>query len=799
MSIRTIKESCEKRLNELKLNSKEYSERLEKELRIIELNNSSEYFLECIEKTKKNGKISNSNHMLISFLLGITDEDPIKNKLELNIIKYAEFPDIDSDFEDEKRELVKEYLINKYGERNVASIIAFGKIKAKNAIKDISRVKGIPFDEVNEVNKHMRGGAEPDTIESGYNHSPEVKAFFDKYSHYNLYELCKKLEGNVRQPSKHAAGIVVSPVELDNVVGLMKVKGLTVTSWEEGVESKDLSQTGLVKIDLLGLKTLTVIHKTCDYIKETLGIDIPIRTINLDDSKVIKLFNEANTIGVFQFEKPAVRDLIKNIKISCFEDISATNALNRPGPLGSGMDETFWKVKNKIEPEKYLHNSLEPVLKVTYGTILYQEQLIRIVQDLAGMTTDEADIFRKVLTKEAQAGRSKGINPLEKYEKKFISGCIKNGIAGKINVTRKIYDDSEIPSTAKNIQVLEEDVEHDTLERYKIIKCDIEVSDEIWHQMKSFANYGFNKSHSSAYAKVAYQSAYLKAYYPLHFMSKLLSCAPNTINRNDNINYFTYYIDEAKRMGIKILPPDVNKSMSEFTIEDKNIRSGFFFIKGIGLNAIKEIIEKRPYKNIKEFLMKTNPRVVNKRVFHALTHCGAFDSFLESKKDITYRYEFISEFNKVKKNKETSRRPTLLQEIEEEIKVCGGEIFNTSVKAIDLNDINKSRQADDKIMDFKTLEKINVKSAIRTYGKIERFSIGKVGFLTVKNGSEKQFFTIWKDGLAWLEQHPEVKGLLTQGNLISFRTMRGKDWNGRKSFVANVESIEPIIQLKKEE
>lgn len=935
MSLQIIQDRCEAKMHELGLYTKPYIERLHKEAKIIQGQGMVQYFLDAVEFAKKNGKVKNSNHLLTSFLLGITDEDPIVLKKDLITTKYAEFPDIDSDFEDLKRDLVKDYLIEKYGQDKVATIIAFNKAKAKNTIKDICRVKNIPFEEVNAVTKFFKSGPDEDTIEKACKNYPEVRQFFDRYEHIHLKKLCLKLEGNVRQPSKHASGFVVSPVPLTDVVGLMSVKGITITCWEEGIETKELSKVGLVKFDLLGLNTLTVIAESVRYIKERHGIELNPVMMDTNDIKVLKEFYDANSVGIFQFEKDELRQLMKRIKVSNFSDISAINALNRPGPLDTGMDEIFWKVKNGLLPEKYLHDKLAPILKETYTIILYQEQIIKVAQALAGYDADEADTLRRIITKDAQAGRSKGYNPLEKLEKEFIRRCIDNGVTGRVSVRREIYDDIEIPSTAQDVKTIEEKFDKNA-QPLRVITCNVEISDEIFHQIKSFANYGFNKclvgatkvrfknfktmkvetlfknkekilsvlpdvmsvnedgdtintnrivditesgvqdvyiintetrkklvctknhkirtqagwkelgdisvndkimtlhrgeiawegvysivykgkqmtydvslsdqthpyffannvvvhnSHSAAYAFLAFMSMFFKVYYPKEFMCKLLTYTPNTVDKKTSINDFINYVDETKRMGIKVLPPNINRSNKEFTIEGEDIRAGFIFLKGVANRSIDSILKNRPFRNIKDFLSRTDGRAINKTVYHALVNSGSFDCFLLDGSGIQDRYTFIEEYNRFRKNKEFVNKDLLEKVIQKEIDVCGGEIFNSQFSAYDLKTINKKYAIDEQIMEFKVLDRIAENSTIRIMGKVEKFFEKNVGFLDVKNGNDKKSFIIWKTDLDYLRAHREIKESLVVGNVITCMVRRSKDYNGKKSFNVIPESIEKL-------
>ena len=547
MSLQIMKDKCIEKLNKLGLNSPKYMDRLDKEFKIFKDQNADyvhdlfEYFKKCVEYSKTNGRVKNEPRLLTLFVLGVTDEDPVKLDQDLIKTKSQEFPDIDMDFEDTKRELVKEYLVGNYGHDHVANIIAFGTIKAKSAMKDISRIENIPLEEVEEATKSMDL---EDTLDKAYNSNPVVRRFFDKYRDRNLYGMCAKIEGNVRQVTKHPAGIVIAPFPLSEVVGLQEAKENkngdkeVVTCWEEG-ESRELSKIGLIKFDVLGVNTLTIIHDTMKLVEKLHGIKIDIDNVDLKDKKVIQNFYEARTIGVFQFEREWIRKLLEKIKISKFDDIAAVNALNRPGPLDAGMETKFWKVKNGFEKPSYLHPKLMPILNQTYSIILYQEQIIRIANELAGWAPDEADAFRSIVSK-GKVDLSKGINLFAKYEKLFVESCMRNGVTGRINVVRTIVDDSEMPSTATDVKVLEERVENGVTS--KKIACNVEVSDEIFSQIKAFARYGFNKAHSVAYGFMAFQSMYLKTHYPKEFMAMLMSNTPNTENPKTGENKFIDYL-----------------------------------------------------------------------------------------------------------------------------------------------------------------------------------------------------------------------------------------------------------------
>jgi len=809
-----FKEECLKQLEAKKLASnKKYVERLHFELGILEAQaadykqNIFSYFIDLREQCK-NKKIKNSNHLLVSYVLDITDEDPIKADLDLIKTKAAEYPDIDTDFEDVQREHVKEYLIEKYGRENVASICAMHQMHPKTVIKDISRIKNIPFEEVNEVTKFIKdkmtvdGKEQPTSIMLAYNNIPEVRQFFNKYDYVNLLMLCIKLEGNIRHLGMHAAGVVITPKShpLEKIVGLEKTKDVYVTCWQEG-DDRELSKVGLIKFDILGLNTLSVLKNAMQMIRQNHKVDVDINNLDLDDKKVLNGFYEGNTVGVFQFEKLWIRNLLKKIKITTFEDISAVNALNRPGPLDAKMDEKFWKIKNGFEKPSYLHPLLEPILKNTYCIILYQEQVMEIAQKLAGFAADEADVFRSVLSK-GKADLSKGINPFEKHEKKFIEGCLRNGVKGKIKVEKIIRYEAEMPTTATNVKILQET--SDAIGPYKKISCEVEIADELFSQIKTFAGYGFNKSHSIEYALIAYQCMYLKNYYPLEFMASLLSNTPNKMDIKGEENKFIDYFFESKRMGIKILPPSVNKSQFKFFVSDKNIQAGFCYIKGLGEKAITEMVKKRPYKSFRDFLTKVDGRSVNKSAILALIHSGCFDEFLEinnNRKNLVLRYDLVREYISFKKDKKTEvpESPHPIDAIMEESNVSGGEIFNNVLHLIDKHKASEGYEADDKIMKFSALDKIHPGTTIRICAVVEKYFAkekddGKwIGFLELKSGVNIVKVMIWNSEVVRIRAEERFIEMFKKNSVITCRIERRNDYKNGKTFCLKLEGIKKLL------
>ena len=799
-----FKEECQKALVAKKLNKKSgYQKRLDHELEVLQAQDEDytdsvfQYFWDMKVETAKTGKIENSNNFLISYLLDISDSDPVPDGRELIKTKAAEFPDIDMDFEDTKRELVKEYLIEKYGQENVASISSFHLMHGKSVVKDVARIKDIPYDEVDLVTKGM---SDEEDIETQYWDNPELKAFFDRYVHLDMLELCKKFEGNIRHMSMHPAGVVISPqgTPLSTICGLEKTKDAIVTCWD----GKTLGKVGLIKFDILGLNTLRVINFCVKAIKENHGVDLDIDEVEINDKITLDGFYNAKTVGVFQFEKGWIRGILKQIKIDAFGDIAASTALLRPGPMDAGMDKKFWKVKNGFEKPSYLHPMLEPILKDTYCVILYQEQVMEIASQLAGFKPDEADTFRSVLSK-GKADLSKGINPFEKYEKKFISGCRKNGIKEFISVEKDLRSDSEIPTTAKNVEVLEEGLDKSGI-WYKKIKCDVEISDELFSQIKTFARYGFNKAHSVEYGFIAYQCMYLKTHYPKEYLSSLLSNTPNKYDPKNKENKFVDYFVESKKLKVKVNPPDINTSVNDFKVIDGEILAGFGFIKSLGKGAISDILSKRPFNSFYEFLTKIDGRKTNKSSVLALIHTGCFDKILgiDKREDLVRRYELVSEyltFRKDKKREAMPSHPSSITACEAETEYTGGEIFNSVLHMIDLKKINETFQVDDQIMKFSALQTINESTTIRiaaiviSYSSFTSKNGNLVGILNLKNGSNLIKAMAWKKEVMIIDRRPDIKSVLMPGNVVTVRVKRGKDFKGQKSFILDLERVEKLI------
>ncbi|MCM8782103.1 MAG: DNA polymerase III subunit alpha, partial [Candidatus Omnitrophica bacterium] len=562
--------------------------RLSYELNVINSSGFTSYFLiawDFVRYAKSKGIIvgpgrGSAAGSIVSFALGITDIDPLRYDLLFERFLNPErvsFPDIDIDFCDERRSEVIDYVIKKYSAENVAQIITFGTMLAKAVIRDVARVMGFPYAEADKIAKLIP--ADPNiTLAQALQQEPEMSNLYKTDTRIKqLIDTSKVLEGLTRHASTHAAGVVISDRPLIDYIPLFKTNDEQITT---GLPMTSLEKVGILKMDFLGLKTLTVIDETIKILKRTKNIQLDITQVPLDDPKTFRLLSNAETIGVFQLESSGMRELLKKLKPNKFEDIIAVLALFRPGPIGSGMTEDFITRKHKRVQVKYDHPKLEPILKETYGIIVYQEQVMRIASELAGFTLSQADNLRRAMSKKTP-------EVMEEARDHFISGAVKNGI-------------------------------------------DKKIAEKIFNLIEYFSGYGFNKSHSAAYAKISYQTAFLKANYPVEFMAALLT------SEKDNMDKIVEYKNEAERMGIKILPPDIEESFAKFTVIDASaqngiIRFGLSAVKNVGHAAIDSIIGARQkakrFKDLFEFFKNIDTRLVNRKVVESLIKCGAFDRF----------------------------------------------------------------------------------------------------------------------------------------------------------------------------
>ena len=577
-------------------NDNKARERLEYELSIIKQTGFASYFLivqDFVNWAKNNGiKVGpgrgSAAGSLVSYLLRITEVNPLKYNLIFERFLTPErisFPDIDVDFSDIRRDEVIDYLAKKYGQDKVAQIITFGKIASRAAIRDTGRAIGLPYSLCDKIAKLIPQGMDlesaleiPDLIDL-YNRNKDVQ---------RLIDISKKIEGTVRHASVHASGVVVTPTKLTDFMPVQYApqEKRIITQYD----MYSIEDLGLLKLDLLGLRTLSEIETTIELVKQRKGINIHLDYENLDDPKTYKIYQEGKTVGIFQVEGKGMTEYLKKLKPTNINDINAMIALYRPGPVE--YIPSYIKRKFGLEPITYLHPKLEPILKETYGIAIYQEQLMQIAQALAGFTLSEADVLRKAIGK-------KIASLLEEQKTKMIEGMIKNGI-------------------------------------------DQKTAEKIWAWYEPFARYGFNKSHSVSYALISYQTAFLKAYHTIEFLTALF------IHEGNDTERIKELVEEAKRCGIKILPPDINESRETFTIvDDYTIRFGLSSIKNVGSKLIEDIIAERdkngPFISIANFLRRVKSKDFNKRSLEALIKAGVFDS-LEDRGVLYYNLDYLLEF-----------------------------------------------------------------------------------------------------------------------------------------------------------
>ncbi|MBI2361414.1 MAG: DNA polymerase III subunit alpha, partial [Deltaproteobacteria bacterium] len=562
-----------------------YEERLKYELGVVKGMQFSGYFLivaDFINYAKDHGipvgpGRGSAAGSLVAYALKITDLDPIRHGLLFERFLNPErrsMPAIDVDFCIRGRDQVIRYVKEKYGSDKVAQIATFGTLKAKAAIKDVGRALGFSFAETDAIAKLIpapKQGFDYPLAES-LKLEPRLQGLMKSDARVrSLIEHALRLEGLTRHASTHAAGVVLSNRPLVDYLPLFLDKdGGVVTQFDmESVE-----KIGLIKFDFLGLKTLTLIHDCIKLIHTSRGVRIAVEELSLDDKKTYRLLGSGNTTGIFQLESGGIREMTVKIRPHCFEDLVAILALYRPGPLDSGMTEEYIKRKHGRQKIRYLDPALEPILKDTYGVIVYQEQVMQIAQRLAGYSMGEADILRRAMGKK---------DPVEmaSQRERFIQGAVKNRI-------------------------------------------DTKQAGEIFDQMETFARYGFNKSHSAAYALISYQTAYLKAHYPVDFMAALLS---SEMGDTDKV---IKNLAECRERGIEVLPPDINESRADFTVVGDKIRFGLAAVKNVGEKAVDIVLASREgeggFKSIFDFCRRIDLSVVNRRVEESLIKCGAFDS-----------------------------------------------------------------------------------------------------------------------------------------------------------------------------
>lgn len=594
---------------------KEYVDRVEYELEVVRNMGFSNYFLvvqDFVNWARRNGipvgpGRGSAAGSLITYALGITQVDPIRYNLLFERFLNPErvtMPDIDVDVADRDREKVIKYLTDRYGKENTANIITFGTLQTRAAIRDVGRVLGVPLSRVDAVSKAIVG---VDSVSDAKEIVSEVREIYEKGSllEKEWIDTAEKLEGIVRHASIHASGIVISSVPIHEFIALYKDPKEGTISTQ--ISAQYLEELGFLKMDILGLANLSVIQDTVNLVKKTRGIELDINSIPLDDTKTYELLSSGRTDGVFQVESDGMKEMLKSMKPSCIEDIIAALALYRPGPLGSGMDKQYINRKHGLEKVDYIHPDLEDILKETYGVILYQEQIMKIAQRICGFTLGQSDNLRRAIGK-----KKKEI--MEEMKELFVEGAVKNGYSKEF---------------AQNL--------FDTIEK--------------------FAEYGFNKSHSAAYAMITYQTAYLKAHYPLEYMVALIN------SEIEKFEKMIEYIVEAQRMGLLVLPPDVNRSNKLFDVDFSQkkpaIRYGFMGIKGFGEALAEDIVRERerngPFVSIDDFFERTQA-FVKKNSYEVLIKSGALDSlYPERGKLLANLDKIVSAFSSISRDREVGQ------------------------------------------------------------------------------------------------------------------------------------------------
>ena len=560
----------------------EIKERVKYELSVIEQTGFASYFLIVndfinfarsagIQVGPGRGSAAGS---IVSYSLGITSLDPLKYGLMFERFLNPErisMPDIDIDFCYERRQEVIDYVVKKYGKERVAQIITFGTMAARAAIRDVGRVEQVPLTEVDKIAKMVpimkdvtidKAMGEIKELKAAYDRDPKIKALIDD---------AKRIEGMVRHASTHAAGVVISKEDLSDLVPVQLINDTqTMTQYD----MDDLKELGILKMDFLGLRNLSMIAHAVEIIKHTKNIDLNIKELPTDDTATYQFLCSGNTIGIFQLESRGMRALIKDLKPTSFVEIIPLIALYRPGPIEGGMVEDFVKRKHKQVAVKYELPELEPILQETHGIILYQEQVMEIASKIAGYTLAQADVLRAAMGKKKE-------KEMHAQKEKFIEGAKKKGF-------------SENKATI------------------------------LFNLCSKFAGYGFNKSHSAAYSVISYQTAYLKTHFPVEFMASLLTSVTGDADK------VSMYIAESQKMKIKVMPPDINESLKDFTVVGDGIRFGLVAIKNVGIGAVENILAVRKkdgkFTSLLDFCERVDLRAVNKRVVESLIKSGAFDS-----------------------------------------------------------------------------------------------------------------------------------------------------------------------------
>ena len=757
-----LKELCYQRLEKrFPEKTKEVIERLEYELSAIKKTGLAPYFLIVQDfvtwaKEKRivvgpgRGSVGGS---LAAYVLGITNVDPLKYNLLFERFINPERispPVIDLDFTDRRRNGVIDYVSEKYGRDKVSQIITFGTMAARAVVRDVGRALSYPYSYCDQLAKMIPFGMTLDQTLAKV--SDFRKIYLEDQKAQKLIDFAKKLEGVARHASTHACGVVISKEPLDNIIPLQHPSqdDKTIVTQYEMHSIEDL---GILKMDFLGLKNLTIIEDTLARIYKVQGKSIDIENIPLDDKATFQLLRKAETVGVFQLEGDGMRRYLKELKSTGLNDIIAMVALYRPGPMQFIPDYIAGKhEKKKIE---YIHSKLKPILEETYGICVYQEQVMRIARDLAGFTLSEADVLRKAIGKKIK-------KLLMDQKEKFIKGCEKN----------------EIPTN---------------------------VAQKIWHWFEPFAQYSFNKSHATAYALIAYQTAYLKTNFPVEFMASFLTSEKADVER------IGFLIGECKKMGIEVLAPDINESLANFTVvPPKQIRFGLLAVKNVGDNIVKAIVEERkengPYRSIADFVERVDSKDLNKKSLESLIKAGAFDKFAERNQLLQNMERLLETARETQKNKNNGQQGLFQASPQNNNFSLQSAILATKAEKLAwekelLGLFVSSHPLDNfsKILEQKTqsIEKIkaNFTKLVRKPVKIGGI-ISSVKKIVTKTGRPMIFMNVedMKDKIevvvfpGQIDRHPTA----FQENKIVFISGRVDDRNGTPKIIC--ESIEEIVE-----
>ncbi len=609
----------------------EVKNRLDYELSVIEKTGFASYFLivqDFVNWAKNNGIIvgpgrGSAAGSIVSYILNITNVDPIKYDLLFERFLNPErisMPDIDLDFADTGRDRVLEYVVQKYGNDHVAQIITFGTMAARAAIRDTGRALGMPLELCDKIAKLIPFGT---TLDNALGDNQELKILYDSNPDAKtIIDMARKLEGVSRHASTHACGVVFSKEPLDTIVPLQYASKSQDDSGNAGADGKKqivtqyemhaVEDLGLLKMDFLGLKNLSIIESTINLVELRHKKKIDLNKIPLDDKKTFRLLADAHTTGVFQLESSGMKRYLKELKPTVFEDVVAMVSLFRPGPME--LIPEFIARKHGRNPITYLHPLMEKILKNTYGIMIYQEQVMAIAKELAGFTLPQADILRKAIGKKIKT-------LLEEQRNKLISGMIANGIDDK-------------------------------------------TANEVWKLIEPFDRYGFNRSHAVAYGMIGYQTAFLKAHFPAEFMASLMTSDFGDIER------VAFLVEEAKTLGINVFPPSIQKSFKTFTVvSDKQLQFGLAAVKNVGINIVEAIIDARkegPFASLEDFVKRTNHKDLNKKSLEALIKCGALEEFGERNK-LLQNLELILEYAREMHKNTNTNQIGLFDMVEESI------------------------------------------------------------------------------------------------------------------------------------